>query len=399
MPLSTRGKYLYNMYFNAGLITYIVLVVSIYVIILCLEKYWCNSFYWIIEGLFEIKASDIDENEEHTEIIEAVAQGNANESVESPKKNTRSKVLIDLYGKKIAFENKFFSTAKFSLHLLSVFVLNSISVIFILRLFIPEGTRLRNSLCPPYDVTDCFEFTLGQDQPVSYIQCSAEKIIKTTPNSAIVCYWWTWKNYDVIDVIEQIGVCFSVLYVLKYYLKLVLIVNLFANERYKGIAAGLFVKLASIVGPHDSIMKHRHDSSMLKHPYLRSVVCIFDILLFILFAVLSILRKLKIIDISFPVILLLNNFAFMHSMGSSIAYAAAADDWVTLLKGPRNISPTTISISDSNRTEELQFETNVALTRKTRRKRSRQVAPDSGQNDTHSKSHTIIPLEQLEQRL
>ncbi|CAF4928604.1 unnamed protein product [Rotaria socialis] len=86
-------------------------------------------------------------------------------------------------------------------------------------------------------------------------------------------------------------------------------------------------------------------------------------------------------------------------MGSSIAYAAAADDWVTLLKGPRNISPTTISISDSNRTEELQFETNVALTRKTRRKRSRQVAPDSGQNDTHSKSHTIIPLEQLEQRL
>ncbi|CAF4713413.1 unnamed protein product, partial [Rotaria magnacalcarata] len=47
----------------------------------------------------------------------------------------------------------------------------------------------------------------------------------------------------------------------------------------------------------------------------------------------------------------------------------------------------------------LQFETDVALTRKTRRKRSRQVTPGSEQNGTCSPSHTKIPLEQLEQRL
>ncbi|CAF2118472.1 unnamed protein product [Rotaria magnacalcarata] len=97
--------------------------------------------------------------------------------------------------------------------------------------------------------------------------------------------------------------------------------------------------------------------------------------------------------------MLLFNLAMMHSSSTVIAYAVEAKDWVALLKGPRNISPTTISISDNNRTEELQFETDVALTRKTRRKRSRQVTPGSEQNGTCSPSHTKIPLEQLEQRL
>ncbi|CAF3238255.1 unnamed protein product [Rotaria socialis] len=399
MPLSTRGKYLYNMYFKTALITYIVLAVSIYVIIFCLGKYWCKLFYWIIEGLFEIKVSNIDENEEHTENIETVAQPNANESVESPNKTPRSKVLIDFYGKKIAFENKFFSSVKSSLLFLSAIVLNSVSFIFIIRFIIPVSTKIGNGYCPPYDVTDCFKFTLGQDQPDSYIPCYAEEKVNTTFNSTIVCYWWAWKNYDVIDFIERIGVCFSVLYVLKYYIKLVLVVNLFANDRHKGIAAGLFVKLTSIMGLHHSIMRHQQDPSMFKRPYLRFAVLIFNLSISILFVVLFILHSLQIIGIPSTVIMLLLNLSIMHGMSTSIAFTVNANDCVALLKGPRNISPTTISISDNNRTEELQFETDVALTRKARRKRSRQVAPDSGQNGTHSTSHTIIPLEQLEQRL
>ncbi|CAF3395450.1 unnamed protein product [Rotaria socialis] len=377
MPLSPSEKYLYNMYYNTAGNAYIVLLVLIYVIILCLGKYWCQLFYWIIEGLLDIKASNIDENEEHTENIQAVTQANVNESVESPAKKRRTKVLIDFYGKKIAFENKFFSLVKLSFDWLIVCILNSISLIFIIRFIVPESTKLRNALCPPYDVTDCFEFTLGKDQPDSYIQCYAEEKINTTFNSTIVCYWWTWKNYDVIYFIERIGVCFSVLYVLKYYLKLVLVVNLFANERHKGIAAGLFVKLASIMGLHHSIMKHQQDPSMFKRPYLQFAILIFDLSICILVLVLIGLNCSKRIDISDTVPMLLMNLVIMHSTITAIAYAVDAKDWVALLKGPRSISPTSISISDNNRTEELQFETDVALTRKTRRKRSRQAAPGS----------------------
>ncbi|CAF2098897.1 unnamed protein product [Rotaria magnacalcarata] len=267
------------------------------------------------------------------------------------------------------------------------------------RFIVPESTKLRNGLCPPYDATDCFEFTLGQGQPNHYIPCSAEEKTNTSSNSTIVCYWWIWKNYDAIDYIERIGVCFSVLYVLKYYLKLILVVNLFANERHKGIAAGIFVKLASIVGLHPSIMRHQQDSSIFKHPYLRFAIAMFNISICILVIVLLIIGGHEIIDISITSRLLLFDLIMLPSIGAAIANAVNWNDWVALLKGPRNISPTTISISDNNRTEELQFETDVALTRKTRRKRSRQVTPGSEQNGTCSPSHTKIPLEQLEQRL
>ncbi|CAF4618096.1 unnamed protein product, partial [Rotaria socialis] len=251
MPLSPSEKYLYNMYYNNAGNAYIVLLVLIYVIILCLGKYWCQLFYWIIEGLLDIKASNIDENEEHTENIQAVTQANVNESVESPAKKRRTKVLIDFY------------------------------------------------------------------------------------------------------------------------------VNLFANERHKGIAAGLFVKLASIMGLHHSIMKHQQDPSMFKRPYLQFAILIFDLSICILVLVLIGLNCSKRIDISDTVPMLLMNLVIMHSTITAIAYAVDAKDWVALLKGPRSISPTSISISDNNRTEELQFETDVALTRKTRRKRSRQAAPGS----------------------
>ncbi|CAF2098885.1 unnamed protein product [Rotaria magnacalcarata] len=109
--------------------------------------------------------------------------------------------------------------------------------------------------------------------------------------------------------------------------------------------------------------------------------------------------SLEIIDISITSRLLLLNLILLPSIGIPIADVINENDCVALLKGPRNISPTTISISDSNTTEELQIETGVGLTRNTRRKRSRQVAPASEQNGARSPRHAKIPLEQLEQRL
>jgi hypothetical protein len=133
--------------------------------------------------------------------------------------NNDKVIMLDMYGTRVNFSaHRRFRIALRLLVLVCCFI---ISVVFVDGCILSTEVLAPNGICPTASPTDCFYYESHLIVNGRPFECPPSEPISTTNVTAetIVCHTWMITSQTVISILNQLGICSSILPLLGMFFK------------------------------------------------------------------------------------------------------------------------------------------------------------------------------------
>lgn len=162
--------------------------------------------------------------------------------------NDGKEMILDIYGSRVDFlTNKRLGMAVKVLVNLCFYI---ISLVFINGCILSTTILSLSSICPMASTSDCFSFESTASINFKPFYCPSNEPVSVTNITAdlIICYTWKIKTQTIISILNQLGICSSILLLIGLFFK-----SLYYLARHKywetllTIAFGLAIVIIPVI--------------------------------------------------------------------------------------------------------------------------------------------------------
>lgn len=128
--------------------------------------------------------------------------------------NDEKNIVVDIYGKKMDFSTH--RKLRISLKILAVGCLHIISVVFVDGCILSTTILSEGAKCPSLSETVCFHSDRYARLNTKQIFCQPDEPLASAnlTAGAVICYTWMIKYQGIGSVLNQLGICSSILMLL-----------------------------------------------------------------------------------------------------------------------------------------------------------------------------------------
>ena len=128
--------------------------------------------------------------------------------------NNEKNIVVDIYGKKMDFSTH--RKLRISLKILAVICLHIISVVFVDGCILSTSILSEDAKCPSLSETICFHSELYARLNTKQFFCPPDEPLASAnlTTGTVICYTWMIKYQGVGSVLNQLGICSSILMLL-----------------------------------------------------------------------------------------------------------------------------------------------------------------------------------------
>lgn len=128
-------------------------------------------------------------------------------------------IILDVYGSRINFSTN--KRLRIAFRILVLICCNILTLVFVDGCILSRNNLAFSAMCPMTSGSDCFYYESGFSFVSKPFYCPPNEPISATNITAelIICFTWEIKSQTVISILNQLGICSSILCILGLYFK------------------------------------------------------------------------------------------------------------------------------------------------------------------------------------
>lgn len=160
--------------------------------------------------------------------------------------NNDEDIILDVFGNQVNFAEH--RRMRIALRIIILVSFHVVAVVFVDGCILSKSILTSKSSCPTTPATTCFYFGTIFSIDGKPFDCSAGEPISAANVTAemVMCYAWEIKSQSAIGILNQLGICSSILALIGVFFKFLYYL---ANRRYWGIPVIVGLGLIIIVVP------------------------------------------------------------------------------------------------------------------------------------------------------